>query len=1250
MNGQMSPNLQPIMEEGATNNNKKKKKGKNEESKKDSDEEEEQKEEKKKQIEMKDLVAENFVLLTEIGKGAFGKIILTYNMRDDVEVALKKEQKRPNKPSQLRTEAKVYQSLLNIQLGQDISGTKVLGQDEIQGVAKFYGMGELEDSYYLIMEFLGPNLMELFNFCGTKKFTISTVCLIALQMLNRIEYMHKHHYLHRDIKPENFLIGNEEKTNVIFLADFGLSKSYKNRKNHQHIPYRDGRMLIGTARYVSINTHLGIEQSRRDDLESIGYVLVFFLKGSLPWQGLKAENDKYARIMEKKLQIPTEILCYGLPDEIVHYLNYCKNLRFEDRPDYDYLRSLFIKLLGTCTNLYGLTKEYLRFDWCFDDPVNSIWALYSRKKTNGKTTIQDNRPSSPGGSSENKKINEMSSENEESDHSNEDGSPTNMKLIPANRESDRDSSSIAERDSSHNLSVNKRSMKKSKNSLEDASGESEDTVEVEFNGISNTENFQKQYTPEEIHEIFATPGQEDIEDYISQLVNGHKSISRMETPVMGGRNRDRLKDSLDVVGGLKPNNKPHSPQRKLRKSEEDITVTSNNQELIRNTMRNSRILSEEETQKLKDINKNSPKTPKANNQFVTTIHKNVEGLAGVNVKKNFASSNNLPKNFGSKNEDSIISNHHNNVNNISKSSNSDSKYSIEKVNQKASTNSLNNNKEEESQKKKITLTENNLFETVAPNSKKGKETTLPEKKDKIYLSSNNPDKAHDMSIRSFEAEIIPKISNPEIKERRRSKILEISNLPILQTMKVSKETLIKISNVPLSENYAIVGDVGSGSYGTVKRVKHKKLGEIRAMKIINKKSENAQMEIDILRKISHPNILNVFEIYEDTKKYYIMSELLEGGELFEAIAQQGSFSEADCAKIMKQILNAVNYLHSKNIVHRDLKPENIMLTNKIKSTKSKYEIKIIDFGTATVFEPHKKMTKFIGTSYYLAPEVLKESYDEKCDVWSCGVIMYILLSGYPPFNGNSNVDIYHNIQNNPPYFSGEEWKDITKEAIDLIKFMLTKNPGKRYSAEMCLNHRWFKLLDESDKVSNKTGMNKKIQIKVINKMRDFVKENRFKQAVLQFISTQFNLKKEEEDLRDLFKQFDQEKKGQITKDVFYQKLCELYGENDAKDISERIFAQLDLDGSGEISYDEFLSAMIDSKKVVTADRLEKAFKLFDKDGNGKLSIDEIMAVFGGDEESWKKVIDEVDLNKDGEVDFDEFKHMMNDMGAKMVKK
>jgi serine/threonine protein kinase len=138
--------------------------------------------------------------------------------------------------------------------------------------------------------------------------------------------------------------------------------------------------LTGTARYVSINTHLGIEQSRRDDLESIGYVLVFFLKGSLPWQGLKGNIDKYNKIMEKKLQIPTEILCYGLPDEMTYYLNYCKSLRFEDRPDYDYLRGLFVKLIYSCINQYSITKENLKFDWCFDDPIqawNVIITLYS---------------------------------------------------------------------------------------------------------------------------------------------------------------------------------------------------------------------------------------------------------------------------------------------------------------------------------------------------------------------------------------------------------------------------------------------------------------------------------------------------------------------------------------------------------------------------------------------------------------------------------------------------------------------------------------------------------------------------------------------------------------------------------------------------------------------------------------------------------------------------------------------------------
>ena len=242
-------------------------------------------------------------------------------------------------------------------------------------------------------------------------------------------------------------------------------------------------------------------------------------------------------------------------------------------------------------------------------------------------------------------------------------------------------------------------------------------------------------------------------------------------------------------------------------------------------------------------------------------------------------------------------------------------------------------------------------------------------------------------------------------------------------------------------------------------------------------------------------------------------------------------------------------------------------------------------------------------------------------------------------SGQSNVDIFQHIKHSEPVFEGEEWADITREAIDLIKNMLNKNPAERLTAEQCLEHKWLKMSEELDKEKVDTNF-KKIQKNTINKMARFVKENRFKKAVLQFISTQFNLKEDENELKDLFKELDSTKKGQISKEVFCEQLKTLYGETDGKTICDKIFEHLDLDGSGQISYDEFLSAMIDSKKIITEERLEKAFKIFDKDGNGRLSVDEIIAVFGGNKQSWEKVIADIDLNKDGDVDFKEFKAMM----------
>ena len=312
----------------------------------------------KEKIVMEDLIAENFVLLRKIGHGNCGEIILSYSLKEKIEVVLKKEKKDSEKKySPLHTELKAYQTLLDISNVADISGSKPILQLEIQGLPKFYGFGDKNDYYYLVQEFLGPNLMQLLNYCNRKKFTLGTVCLIAMQMLNRIEYIHKRHYLHRDIKPENICIGNEENTNTIYLIDFGLAKRFKDNKTNQHIPYKEKKDFLGNEKFASINAHLGLEQSRRDDLMSIGYNLIYMLKGGLPWEGLKVKDKSSNKLAEKKIQIPNDVLCSGLPNEFLHYLNYCKNLKFEERPDYKYLKGLFGKLLGLVITNFNLKKK-----------------------------------------------------------------------------------------------------------------------------------------------------------------------------------------------------------------------------------------------------------------------------------------------------------------------------------------------------------------------------------------------------------------------------------------------------------------------------------------------------------------------------------------------------------------------------------------------------------------------------------------------------------------------------------------------------------------------------------------------------------------------------------------------------------------------------------------------------------------------------------------------------------------------------
>ena len=481
----------------------------------------------------------------------------------------------------------------------------------------------------------------------------------------------------------------------------------------------------------------------------------------------------------------------------------------------------------------------------------------------------------------------------------------------------------------------------------------------------------------------------------------------------------------------------------------------------------------------------------------------------------------------------------------------------------------------------------------------------------------------------------------------------LCNQNMEDNLQLRKDWFVISNDQNIEEYYNLKTGVvlGSGAFGKVVMTKKRNTDIFRAIKIIPKKivTKNSKFtnEINILKMLDHPNVIKLYETYEDDLNYYMIFELCRGGELFDTIIENGYFTEKEAKVIFKSIIKAIHHCHKQGICHRDIKPENFMFGD-----KSDFEsLKMIDFGLSTVFKKTDKKTEKenvkierpvrrranrgmktkAGTSYYVAPEVLMGEYTEKCDIWSAGVILFILLSGYPPFSGANDWEILLAVKRGKYSFKGTEWKHVSEAAKDLIKNMLCP-VEKRFSAQQVLSHPWF----EQDSPDVKGEID-------LSKLKDYVKTNRLKKVVVSYIVTQTD-ESEIKDLIKLFNQLDVNGDGELTKDEFVKGLKNSKGS--VKQLSE-IFQKIDFDKNGSISYTEFISALISKEIYFKETKLKQAFQLFDKDGDGKITFDELRSILGNEcnvaftDQYWKDLVNVADLNGDGFIDYEEFMELVS---------
>ncbi|KAF8408040.1 hypothetical protein HHK36_007180 [Tetracentron sinense] len=458
-------------------------------------------------------------------------------------------------------------------------------------------------------------------------------------------------------------------------------------------------------------------------------------------------------------------------------------------------------------------------------------------------------------------------------------------------------------------------------------------------------------------------------------------------------------------------------------------------------------------------------------------------------------------------------------------------------------------------------------------------------------------------------------------------------------VRVLKDLVPRGHRTRIGAKYLLGHELGRGEFGITYLCTDRETKEAFACKSISKKKLRTAIDIeDVRREVSimsslpdHPNVVRLKATYEDNEAVHLVMELCEGGELFDRIVARGHYSERAAASVARTIAEVVKMCHVHGVMHRDLKPENFLFANK----REHSPLKAIDFGLSVIFRPGERFSEIVGSPYYMAPEVLKRNYGPEVDIWSAGVIFYILLCGVPPFWAENEQGVAQAILRGVIDFERDPWPRISDSAKSLVRQMLEPDVRKRLTAQQVLEHSW---LQNSKKASNVP-----LGDIVRTRLRQFSVMNRLKKKAMRVIAEHLSVE-EVEIVRDMFKLMDTDSNGKITFEELKAGLQKV-GSQLAEPEMKMLMEVGDVDGNGVLDYGEFVTVTIHLQKMENDEHFRRAFRFFDKDESGYIEMDELREALTDesgepDAEVLNDIIREIDTDKDGRISYEEFVAMM----------